>query len=490
MSGNNMWKGANFKKVEDHSSETKELLDRVHAELEANTRHNEEEAAHNSDDDSKVDSLVEEILALEKVSRLGGDVPSNEKLAVEALRIYRVRNDINKMLQTLDLLMRKRAQTKHVQSAMIAECSVILEDKSISEEREEEVLQRLAHATDNKIHVELEHARFTIELARRREAAGQKRAASDMLQALQIETITNMPRVEKLNAINQQIRLTIELDDIEHTPLVSRKINFRALGRAEARSQKLQYFELMRAYYTKKGSHFNVARCWYETYLTQQDAQDKSAALSNAAVHYLIAEHSSAKEIEDLAECCAFAPTTKLANRVSALQGIAERLRTDLEDLPQVYNLLRRFNSIELIRERVAGDVQDLCATHPELAPFPERQERLRNRCSEHDLIVISHFYTRIHLARLAQLVGLSVEHTESFIMTMVGNKTLYAKMDRVDGLVVFEIRKNTTEVITTWNEAVERSVALLDKVSHLITKERMLHNVPSSSSKNVLQTN
>lgn len=465
------WQGASFKKAEDYSKETAALLERVNATtIPALLRSSNQ----------SVDDLVEEILVLEKIARLGDDTASNKKLAVEALRIYRVQGNLDKMLETLDTLMKKRAQTKQVQGAMIEECAVVLKDGSLtSKEKEQEVLERLAYVTDNKIHVELEHARFTIDLAKLHEDAGRKKSACEMLRGLHIETITNMPRLEKLDALNQQIRLCLELEDYEHTPLVSRKINHRALGRDEAVSQKLVYFTLMRQYYAKKGSYFNVARCWYETYLTVKDTDEKLAALSNLVVLYLISEHASPKEIEDMAECCAFSPATKMPDRVTALTEVAEKLRSDLEDLPQIDFVLRRFNSIDLIREKIASNVGDLCASHPELAPYPDRQVLLNNRSSEHDLMVVSRFYTRLPIARLAELVGLTPEHTESFIMAMVTNKTLYAKMDRVDGLVVFEARKNTTEVMTSWNEAVGRTVSLLDKASHLITKERMLHNIP-----------
>ncbi|CCW62999.1 unnamed protein product [Phytomonas sp. EM1] len=470
MANNDEWKGARFRDAEDHSEETNALLERVNSASIA-------ELLKTSG--KTVDEFVDEILALEKKCRLGEDVASTRRLAVEALRIHRVQKDVGKMLTLLDTLMKRRAQTKQVQSAMIAECAVVLHDGSLEPEKEEDVLERLAHVTDNKIHVELEHTRFTIELAKLHEARGLKRSACDMLSALHVETITNMPRLEKLDALNRQIRLCLELEDYEHTPLVSRKINHSALRREEAMEQKLVYFSLMRQYYAKKGSYFNLGRCWYETYLTLTDAKQKLEALSNMLVHYLISEHSTVKEIEDMAECTAFSPATKMRDRVTALSEISETLKSNLEDLPNLYLLLKRFNSIDVIRERIKKEVDEICATHPELKDYPERQELLLNRSSEHDLMVISRFYTRIPLSRLSELVGLSQSHTESFIMSMVSNKTLYAKIDRVDGLVVFEPPQNTTEVMASWNEAVERSVALLDKASHLITKERMLHNLP-----------
>ncbi|PBJ75216.1 19S proteasome regulatory subunit [Trypanosoma cruzi] len=466
------WRGASFKQEEDHSEATTSLLEKINATtipvLLRSTN-------------KSLQDLVDELLTLEKIARLGGDALSTQRLAVEVIRVYRVQGDYAKMLLVLEMLMRKRGQTKMTQSAMIAECAVMISDASLPKESRREVLERVVHLTDSRIHVELEHARFAIDLAKLMESEGQKRAACDLLSGLHVETITNMPRAEKLDALNCLIRLCLELEDYEHTPLVSRRINHRALARAESREAKLTYFELMRHYYTQRKSYFNVARCWYETYLTETEEGAKLAALSSMAVHYLIAEHATPKALEDLAECTAFSPATYFAERNAAIQGITTKLQKQLEDIPQLQYLLQRFTSIELIREKVAREVETLCANHPQLAGHDDRQLLLRSRCSEHDLLVVSRFYLRLRLDRLAQLVGLTPEHTEEFLMMMVASKTLYAKMDRVDGLVVFEAKKNATEVINGWNEAVERSVALLDKASHLIVKERMLHNISAA---------
>ncbi|RHW68578.1 proteasome regulatory non-ATP-ase subunit 5 [Trypanosoma brucei equiperdum] len=469
MTDVDQWKCASFKQEEDHSEATDALLERINATaipvLLRSTN-------------SSLDDLVNELLALEKMARLGGDALSAKRLVVEILRIYRVHGDHEKMLDTLETLMRKRGQTKQSQGAMIAECGVLLTEGNLSREQRRIVLERVVHLTDSRIHVELEHVRFAIDLAKLMEDDGEKRAACDLLSGLHVETVTNMPRVEKLDALNRLIRLCLELEDYELARLVSRRINHRALSRPGALQAKLKYFELMREYFAQRRSYFHVARCWYETFLSETDETACVSALRSMAVHYLIAEHSSPKELEDHAECAAFSPATKFADRTAAIQGITTTLRKRLEENPQLQYLLEKFTSIELIRERVADDVEALCINHPQLAGFPERQALLRSRCSEHDLLVISRFYRRLRLVRLAELVGLTPQHTEEFLMMMVASRTLYAKIDRVDGLVVFEANKNANDVVTAWDEAVGRSVALLDKVSHLIVKERMLHNI------------
>lgn len=500
------WRGASFKEEEDYSKEVDAALQKFNATTapvllrssaaagkagslftsapSASTSSSESLTSSGDQEKQKaaiVQELLDPLFVLEKQSRLGSDVLSCKRVATEIIKIYRTLGLYDSMLSLMLTLMKKRAQSKPVQAAIVEECAVVLTNGTVAPTgvRREEVLERLAYSTENKIHVELQHARFTAELAKVHEAKGQKQKASEMLSALQVETITTMPRVEKLEILNMQIRLALELDFPELIPSLSRKISYRALARDEASAQKLHYFDLMRAFYTKNESYFHVGRCWLETFFSLSSATDERIqALRRAVVFLLIADYSTAKQLEDGGEFTAFSPDTRFADRASALTDLCERFRSDLEDIPLYHSLVKRFNSIVLVREKVMEEVERVCATDDALKEFPSRQELLRSRCSEHDLIVVSTFYTRVPIARLAELVGLSNAHTELFLMNLVGNGTLFAKMDRVDGLVEFEAKKKALEVVEYWSEAVERSVSLLDEVSHLITKERMLANV------------
>lgn len=486
------WKGASFKDEEDYSKEATEALAKLNATTAPvllRARGGASKAttsSSGSQDDAAVVAAVRELLeplfALEKVARLGGDTLSCQRVAVEILKIHRALKLYDTMMSVMLDLMKRRAQSKQVQAAMVLECAEVLKEPSLaSGDPRVEVLERLAYATENKIHVELQHARFTAELACLHEAKGQKQKSLDMLSSLQVETITTMPRVEKLHILNTQIRLSLELDSVELIPTMSRKISHKALRREETLAEKLSYFHLMKDYFIIQQSYFHVGRCWLEIFLslhTETQAAAKIQALRTAVIFYLIADYSTEKQLADKGECAAFSPETFFVDRAAALQGLCERFKSDLEDIPQLHTLVKRFNSIVLVRDKVKEEVERVCGTLPELQTFPDRQELLRNRCSEHDLVVVSTFYTRVPIQRLAELVGLTVEHTERFIMDMVANQTLYAKMDRVEGLVEFEARRNTAEVVEYWNDAVERCVSLLDDASHLIAKERMLVNV------------
>ena len=463
------WKGASWKQEEDFSKETEVLLKEINAD---------EMPVLLRSSDLQVMDYIQKIFVLEKKSRLGGDTLSTQRLATEVMRILRTQKMYEVMLEQLSFLMKRRGQTKQVQSSMVTECALTLQDETISEAIRHELLEQLCHTTAGKIHVELDHARFTVLLAEISEKEGRKKEASDKLAAIQVETITTMPRLEKLDCLVNQLRLALEIGDYHLAPTISRKINYRALGRKDTKDLKCRYFKLMATYYNHTDSHLLVGRCWHEIYLTVASEDEKLTALSNVIVYCLVARHSSQKEIQDGAECAAFSPESRQEDRTEWLKELGKLKRIE-EELVVMHGLIAAFNSVDLIRTSQAGAIGELCASHPVFADSEERQTELRNRLSEHDLVVVARYYKCIKIARLAELVGLTEEHVERFIMQMVGTKSIWAKIDRIDGIVVFEKKKNPTEVAAQWNESVSKMVGLIDKTAHLIVKERMINASP-----------
>lgn len=60
-----------------------------------------------------------------------------------------------------------------------------------------------------------------------------------------------------------------------------------------------------------------------------------------------------------------------------------------------------------------------------------------RSRVVEHNIRVMAKYYTRIKIARVAQLLDLSPAETEEFLSNMVVSKTVLAKTDRPAGVNV-----------------------------------------------------
>lgn len=471
------WKSASWKQEEDHSAKAAEAIALVSAStvpvlLRTTTK--------------TLDAYLDDLLAVEKIARLGGDALSTQKLAVEVIRICRTLKNYDLMLSHLETLIKRRAQMKQVQSAMVVEASLALAedgpnaDPAMAPTRRVEILSKLEHVTSGKIHVELEHARFTVDLASIAARESRLKEASDMLYAIQVETITNMPRLEKLRIILTEIRLALDLGDDYRAQVMSRKINPRALAKTDTAPIKGEYFALMARYYERHDAPLHMAACWFEISETEPSQERKRVALGNAIVLATCAPHLTTKEATDLAECSAFTPHAFAGwdRKAWLKQLVAMDLAS--EELGVIHSIAKAFTSVELIRAAHAAAVAELCQSHPILAAGAKWQAALQSRLGEHDLLVVASHFSRIHLHRLATLVGLTPEQTEAFIMRMVTTKVMYAKMDRVDGTVLFQRKKNPVEVTQQWNAGVERIVGLVEKSCHLVAKERMIRAVAS----------
>jgi 26S proteasome regulatory subunit N5 len=496
------WKSASWKQEEDHSSEADAVLARVNAETVPVLLLSSSEP---------LDKYLGELLAVEKKARFGGDAISTQRTAVEVVKILRTLGKNDDMMAQVEILMKKRGQMKQVQSAMLNEAAIALDSADISRDDKMKLLNQLKFQAEGKLHVELEHARYSMRLASMlvdaqpgqstETVSGNKRLASDMLHAVQVETITNMPRLEKIESVLMQLKLSLELQDPSRTQMLSRKINPRAIGKADTREHKVRYFKLLSQHFEREKQYLVMARCWHEIYLTIPSVDDmpkkpaddddankvafdgttRAEALSNCIVLVLLAGHATAKEIEDAAECAAFSKQSQQTDRTEWLKELAASRDVETE-LPSLHRVLEQFVDVELLRSSLVGPIDQLAAEHPVLRGHADRREALRERLSEHDVIVASRYYKRIRLERLSELVGLSVEATESFIMKLVGSSSIYAKIDRIDGVVVFERQAKPIDVVEKWNTRVERIATLVDRSCHLIAKERMLIAVAANA--------
>ncbi|CAJ1974614.1 unnamed protein product [Sphenostylis stenocarpa] len=108
--------------------------------------------------------------------------------------------------------------------------------------------------------------------------------------------------------------------------------------------------------------------------------------------------------------------------------------------------------------------------------------EDLRERVIEHNILVISKYYTRITLKRLAELLCLSVQEAEKHLSDMVVSKALVAKIDRPVGIICFQRAKDSNDVLNSWAANLEKLLDLVEKSCHQIHKETMVHKAALKS--------
>ena len=103
-----------------------------------------------------------------------------------------------------------------------------------------------------------------------------------------------------------------------------------------------------------------------------------------------------------------------------------------------------------------------------------KRYDDLRRRVVEHNIRVMSKYYSCIKMERLSALLELPQAQVEEFLSDLVVNKTVYAKMDRPKGIVNFRKAEDPTTVLQEWSSEATKLMGLVDRATHLIEKEKV----------------
>lgn len=107
-----------------------------------------------------------------------------------------------------------------------------------------------------------------------------------------------------------------------------------------------------------------------------------------------------------------------------------------------------------------------------------KRWSDFKTRIVEHNMRVMAKYYTRIYTKRMASLLDLTEAETEEFLSNLVTNKTISGKIDRLAGIVTFEHQKDINEVLNDWSFNLNTLMNSINKTTHLINKEEMVHAV------------
>lgn len=70
------------------------------------------------------------------------------------------------------------------------------------------------------------------------------------------------------------------------------------------------------------------------------------------------------------------------------------------------------------------------------------------------------------------------LQEVEEFLSTLVVNKTVQAKIDRLEGIVNFTQQKDPNDLLNDWSHNINTLMQLVNKTNHLITKEEMVHKL------------
>eukprot|EP01126_Amoeba_proteus_P026030 TRINITY_DN2583_c0_g1_i1.p1 TRINITY_DN2583_c0_g1~~TRINITY_DN2583_c0_g1_i1.p1 ORF type:complete len:410 (+),score=95.84 TRINITY_DN2583_c0_g1_i1:222-1451(+) len=400
---------------------------------------------------------MEKLLLLEKKTRQGGDAPSTAKVLVAIVEACHVCKEYKVLNENIVLLSKRRGLLKEPIKQMVQRVHAILPD--LDYHTKMTLMNTLLSVTEGKIFVEKVRARLVLELAHIRESEGKIDEAAKILQEVQVETFGAMKKKEKTAYILEQMRLCLLKKDYVRTHIISKKIHPRLLNDEGFEEIKITFNKLMIQYHLSDRNHLQIAKCYHDIYNTLKEEDRKLEALQVLVLHTILSPYDN--ELSDF------------INRLV--------LDARLEKIPIFGKLLRLFLVREVMNwKSIRGNYQQPLM---ELHGFQDKEEAtklwddLRLRIIEHNIRVISQYYSRITEKRLGVLLDLDRDETEKHVSRLVVSGSIHAKINRLSGIVTFKKVQTPSQILNKWNSDVESLLKIVENTCHLIQRENMIYN-------------
>ncbi|CDH17026.1 probable 26S proteasome regulatory subunit RPN5 [Zygosaccharomyces bailii ISA1307] len=411
-------------------------------------------------------AALDQLLVLEKKTRQGSDLASSKEVLAKIVDVLVAHDKWTELDEQLTLLSKKHGQLKLSIQYMIQQVMKHLNDDEVNLDTKIKAIETIRTVTENKIFVEVERARVTRQLTHIKREQGKIDEACDIFCELQMETYGSMEMSEKIEFILEQIELSILKGDFSQATVFSRKILKKTFKNPKYEALKLQYYNLLIKIGLHKRDYLEVAQYFQEIYSTDSVRADENQwkpALANL-VYFLV-----------------LSPYGNLQN------DLIHKVKNDnnLKKLEVQESLVKLFTTPELMRWAIVKKTYEPVLNKEQVA-FGGKQnvhywQELHNRVVEHNLRVISRYYSRITLPRLNELLDLNEEETETFISELVNQGIIYAKVNRPAKVVNFERPKHSSELLNEWSENVDQLLEHIETIGHLITKEEIIHGLKAT---------
>ncbi|KGN62104.1 26S proteasome non-ATPase regulatory subunit 12 homolog A [Cucumis sativus] len=430
-----------------------------------------------------LEEAIEQLLNVEKQMRLAGDVAGTKKAATDILQLCFEAKAWRTLNDQIMLLSKRRGQLKQAVTAMVQQAMQYI-DETPDIETKIELIKTLNNVSAGKIYVEIERARLIKKLAKIKEEQGLIAEAADLMQEIAVETFGAMAKTEKIAFILEQVRLCLDRQDYVRAQILSRKISPRVFDADPTKEKKKPkegdniveeapadipslmelkriYYELMIRYYSHQKDYLEICRCYKSIY-------DIPSVKENSA-HWI-------PVLRKICWYLVLSPHDPMQS--SLLNSILED--KNLSEIPNFRLLLKQLVTMEVIQwTALWNDYKDEFENEKNLlggSLVEKAAEDLKQRIIEHNILVVSKYYSRIKLNRLAELLCLNLQEAEKHLSEMVVSKALVAKIDRPMGIVSFQTSKDSNDILNSWAMNLEKLLDLVEKSCHQIHKETMVH--------------
>ncbi|KAB2019033.1 hypothetical protein ES319_D08G271200v1 [Gossypium barbadense] len=432
---------------------------------------------------ANLEAAIDQLLNVEKQMRFAGDVVGTKKAVSDILQLCFEAKDWKSLNEQIVNLSKKRGQLKQAVTAMVQQAMQYIDEAPDLETRIE-LIKTLNSVSAGKIYVEIERARLIRRLAKIKEEQGLIAEAADLMQEVAVETFGAMAKTEKIAFILEQVRLCLDRQDYVRAQILSRKISPRVFEVDTSKEKKKPkegdnvveeppadipsllelkriYYELMIRYYFHNNDYLEICRCYkaiYEIPSIREDPSQWILVLRKICWYLILAPHDPMQS--SLLNCTL---EDKNLSEIPKFKLLLKQLVTmEVIQWTSLWNLYK--DEFENEKNMLGGSLGDKAA------------EDLRMRIIEHNILVVSKYYSRITLKRLAELLCLTIQEAEKHLSEMVVSKALVAKIDRPMGIVCFQVAKDSNEILNSWASNLEKLLDLVEKSCHQIHKETMVH--------------
>ncbi|KAM5577589.1 26S proteasome non-ATPase regulatory subunit 12 [Rosa sericea] len=430
-----------------------------------------------------LDAQIEKLLNVEKQMRLSGDVAGTKKAVTDILELCFKAGAWKTLNDQILVLSKRRGQLKQAVTALVQQAMQYI-DQTPDLETRIELIKTLNNVSAGKIYVEIERARLIKRLAKIKEEQGLIAEAADLMQETAVETFGAMAKTEKIAFILEQVRLCEDRQDYVRAQILSRKISPRVFDVDTSKEKKKPkegdnvveeapadvpsllelkriYYELMIRYYSHNNDYLEICRCYkaiYEIPSVKEDPAQWIPILRKICWYLVLSPYdpmqssllNSTLEDKNLSEIPNFRLLLKQVVTMEVIQWTT------------LWNKFK--DEFENEKNMLGGSLGDKAA------------EDLKLRIIEHNILVVSKYYSRVTLKRLAELLCLSIQEAEKHLSEMVVSKALVAKIDRPIGIICFQTAKDSNTVLNSWATNLEKLLDLVEKSCHQIHKETMVH--------------
>jgi len=428
-------------------------------------------AASSSSSSSSLKEALALLSALEKRCRTGNDVPSLVKTCEASLDLCFEAKDDVALRATIETLCSRRSQKTQAVRSIVQKALPWCMDphqtyvplqvdagSAEAKEARDKLVECLRDITDGKIFLEAERARLTRGLATIKEQDGDIAEAANVLQDVHVETYGSLSKREKIEFILEQMRLTLLKQDFVRAAIVAGKVNQKFLNEESMQDYKVQFFQLMTQYHSHDKNAFELAKDYHAMYSTPQVLQnehDWKKYLQNTILFLALSEYSLEQ------------------------QQLLLKIQQDsnLEKLDIGKSLIQSLLTQEIVNWPLPHleQIQQWEVYHKEGADLADHwSNTFHRRIIQHNVRVVSQYYTRIQGSRLATLLQLTPLELEQEISAMVSAGMLKAKINRPHDIVQFSKKKSSEEVLTDWATDIDTLLNLVETTNHLIHKENM----------------